>query len=95
MKPQTQSFVNVPLDPKLWWGHIHTWLGEKAREHFTNWRQTTPEGQKWWKKSMGGNKAGVSPYYHGYSQPDWMHELSKALRLNDEVMAKYLKMQNL
>lgn len=70
---------------KSWWTRAQERLQEFSNNHYREWLQTK-EGKKY---SLS-IKQGKSPYYFGFTLPDWFHEIIDALGKNDEVAVKYL-----
>jgi hypothetical protein len=77
-----------------WWAAGSDWLLQKANEHFHQWTETK-DGQRWRKAQYKSRVKNKSPYYFGYSQPEWIREAQEALGKNDEEGFKAIKLANL
>lgn len=82
-----------------WMGKAQQRLQENAEKLFKQWLETK-DGQNWmikWSRKPSKMHRLVSnivpqnsPYGHGFSLPQYHHDLIKAVGNNDEELAKYL-----
>jgi len=77
------------MSTPAWIGRAQRWLDENAARIWQEWLQTK-HGQRWkqcqssWHRKRGYN----SPYEHGFSLPQYHHDLIEAVVAGDEETAK-------